>query len=73
MQEITLNVCELEPPEPMERILDALATLGVHQRLAVLIDREPRPLYRILERHGYTHSISARPDLRYDLRIWRAS
>lgn len=71
MQEIPLNVCELEPPEPMERVLDALATLEPTQRLAVRIDREPRPLYRILDNHGYSHSIALRPDQKYDLLIWR--
>ena len=72
MQESFLNVCELEPPEPMEQVLEALAALGPQARLAVLIEREPHPLYRILERNGYRHSIALRPDHRYDLLIWRA-
>jgi uncharacterized protein (DUF2249 family) len=72
MQEIQLNVCALEAPEPMERVLEALCELAPADRLAVLIDREPRPLYRILERNGYRHSITERPDRLYELLIWRA-
>jgi uncharacterized protein (DUF2249 family) len=66
-----LNVCSLEPPEPMERILDALDKLDDGARLDVLIDREPRPLFGILERNGYRYAISQRPDHLYDLQIWR--
>ena len=72
MQEIELNVCALEAPEPLERVLDALCELDPGDRLAVLIEREPHPLYRILDRHGYRHSITERPDQLYDLLIWRA-
>jgi len=53
--EILLDVRGLMPPEPMERVLDALDQLGAGQRLRMLIDREPRPLYRILERNGYRY------------------
>lgn len=72
MREISLDVCELAPPEPMERVLDALEAMAPQDRLAVLIERDPLPLYRILERRGYRHSITARPDQRYELLIWRA-
>ena len=72
MQEVELNVCALEAPEPMERVLAALCELSPGNRLAVLIEREPRPLYRILERHGYRHCITERPDRLYQLLIWRA-
>ena len=72
MHEIHLNVCALEAPEPMERVLEALCELDRADRLAVLIEREPRPLYRILERNGYRHCITERPDLLYELLIWHA-
>lgn len=72
MQEIELNVCALEAPEPMERVLDALCQLDPADRLAVLIEREPHPLYRILERNGFRHRIAQRQDGLYDLLIWRA-
>ena len=72
MSDIVLDVCGLDPPEPMERILDALDQLANGTRLAVLIEREPHPLLIRLARHGYHHQIGARADGRYDLVIWRA-
>ena len=68
-QDMALDVCGLEPPEPMERVLDALSRLKQHQQLCVLIDREPRPLYRILEANGYRYSVNARPDHLYEITI----
>ena len=68
-QDMALDVCGLEPPEPMERVLDALSWLKQHQQLCVLIDREPRPLYRILEANGYRYSVNARPDHLYEITI----
>jgi uncharacterized protein (DUF2249 family) len=65
-----LDVGGLEPPEPMVLILEALDRLEQRQRLRVLIDREPHPLYRVLERNGFAHSISTRPDFRFELLIW---
>ncbi|HJV01213.1 MAG TPA: DUF2249 domain-containing protein [Burkholderiaceae bacterium] len=65
-----LDVGGLEPPEPMVLILEALDRLAPRQRLRVLIDREPHPLYRVLERNGYAHSISSRADYRFELLIW---
>ena len=68
-QDISLDVCGLEPPEPMERVLEALSHLEKNQRLRVLIDREPRPLYRILENNGFTHTIEQRSDFLYEILI----
>jgi uncharacterized protein (DUF2249 family) len=69
--EIKINVCGLEPPEPMERALDALSRLNKGQRLCMLIDREPRPFYRILDQNGYCHSTVTRPDYLYEVSIWK--
>lgn len=66
---VFLDVSGLLPPEPMERILDALAALGPDAILQVLIDREPFPLYRVLDRHGYRHALTPRADGRFDLSI----
>lgn len=43
----------LPPPEPLERVLDALADLPAGDRLLVRHRREPFPLYDILRRMGY--------------------
>lgn len=66
---VCLDVSGLLPPEPMEHILDALAALPPGASLRVRIDREPFPLYRILERDGYDHRIAPRGDGGYDLTI----
>lgn len=51
--DIHLDVRGLLPPEPLERVLEALDHLTPAGRIVMLIDREPLPLYRILERNGY--------------------
>lgn len=60
--EIVIDVRGLQPPEPLERVMDALDTLGPQQRLRMLIDREPVPLYRILERNGHPYFPQRRDD-----------
>ncbi len=67
---IELDVCGLEPPEPLQRTLEALSRLRQGQRLRMLIDREPRPLYRILEKNGYRYQAELRPDYIYQITIW---
>ena len=68
-QDISLDVCGLEPPEPMERVLEALSHLQKKQRLCMLIDREPRPLYRILDNNGFAHTTRMRSDFLYEIVI----
>lgn len=67
--DISLDVCGLEPPEPLERVLGALSQLKPEQRLCMLIDREPRPLYRMLEANGFRYSVNARPDHLFEITI----
>jgi uncharacterized protein (DUF2249 family) len=69
-EETVLDVGGLAPPEPMVRVLDALDRIGPRQRLCVLIDREPHPLYGILEKNGYAHHTTVREDYRFEVRIW---
>lgn len=68
---VRINVCGLEPPEPLERVLEALSTLSPQQKLCMLIDREPLPLYRILTNNGYRYETQAAPDYRYEILIWK--
>lgn len=44
----------LQPPEPMVRILSALAQLPAGEDLVALMDREPLMIYPELERRGFT-------------------
>jgi uncharacterized protein (DUF2249 family) len=53
--ELFLDLRGMFPPEPMERVLDALSTLLPGQQIRMLIEREPHPLFRILENNGYLY------------------
>lgn len=68
-KEIQLDLCGLEPPEPMERVLDALSRLQSDEQIRMLIDREPRPLYRILEQNGYHYTVAQRDGYLFDILI----
>ena len=58
----------MEPPEPLERVLETIGDFAPGDRLKLIIDCEPVPLYRILDRNGYAHrhraghGIAARDD-----------
>jgi uncharacterized protein (DUF2249 family) len=69
-KDIILDVCGLEPPEPLEKVLEALSSLASDERLCVVIGREPHPLYQILERNGFSHSTRCREDYLYEVLIW---
>lgn len=65
-----LDVGGLEPPQPMVLILEALDTLGPDERLRVMIDRDPVPLYQILRRYGFAHRTTP-SEARYEVLIWQ--
>ena len=58
----TVDARGLEPPEPFERAMEALADLPPGGQFTLLIDRMPHPLLRILERDGYRHEAGFRDD-----------
>lgn len=68
--DIILDVCGLEPPEPLERVLDALSRMESGQRLRMIIGREPIPLYQILQRNNYNYQTRCRDDYLYEVLIW---
>jgi uncharacterized protein (DUF2249 family) len=67
-----LDVRGLEPPEPLEKVLDALERLPAGEQLCMLIEREPRPLYRILANNGFAHRTAMLPGFLYEVTIWHA-
>ncbi len=70
-QQINLNVSDLEPPEPMQVILNALAFLNKGEFLAVKHRRKPEPLFSIIQEQGFSwkhHEFKA--DHHYIL-IWK--
>jgi len=55
MELITIDVSELQPPEPMTEILRSLSNLAKLQCLKVIHSREPFPLYKKLSESGWSH------------------
>lgn len=69
--DINLDVRGMSPPEPLEHALEAIMTLEAGQRLRMLIDREPYPLYQMVERDGYLHECEFTESQHYLVTIWR--
>lgn len=55
MADVVIDNRGLVPPEPMIRILTALASLPEGDTLVARMDREPMPLYAELERRGFAY------------------
>ena len=60
----------LQSPEPFERVVEALSELALGDRLKLIINREPRPLYRFLERNRYAYKAESFADGRFEIMIW---
>ena len=59
---IEIEARGLEPPQPMVRILEALATLPPGVLLHARTDRRPMHLYSLLEERGYRADTEAQAD-----------
>lgn len=68
-REVFLDLREMEPPEPMEQVLAALAGLHPGQHVRLLIDRVPHPLFRILERNDYRYAMDEPSPALYQITI----
>ncbi len=65
-----LDVSGLPPPEPLERVLDALADLPSGDSLKVRLPLEPVLLYPMLRSMGMRWEHSQRADASVELLIW---
>lgn len=61
-QWIELDARGLEPPQPMLKILEAVAVLPAGTALAARTDRRPMLLYPQLEERGFTCETIAQSD-----------
>ena len=50
------------PPRPFEAVMETLCDLKPGEKVRLIVDREPFPLYRALERNGYVYFASVQPD-----------
>ena len=73
MATIELDVRGLQAPEPLERVLETLDRLGADDCLRVKINCRPVPLFRILERNGYTHEEEPGVDALLEISIRKAA
>ena len=70
--EHSLDVSHLEPPEPMERILEKLDELHEGDFLCVSHRREPFPLYAIIQQDGFNWHCKEESPALFRIYIWRA-
>lgn len=70
-REIVIDARGLEPPEPMERVLKALAETDAGVRVRFLIHREPFPLYPLLSQMNCEHQSRLMADGSYEILITR--
>ena len=60
----------LQPPEPFERVMEALTELALGDKVKLIINQEPRPLFRFLERNRYAYEMENFDDGRFEILIW---
>jgi len=64
-----IDARDLEPPEPFERAMEAVSALEPGGQVMLILNREPFPLYRVLQLNGYQHKTTAFPDGRFEIVI----
>jgi hypothetical protein len=69
-KEITLDACDLEPPEPYELATAALKQLQPGQYLRLLIPRQPRLLYPWLIENGFQERTRPIGEDLFEVYIW---
>lgn len=70
VEEITLDACDLEPPEPYELTTATLNNLRPGQYVRLIIPRRPRLLYPWLTEHGFTEVTRQSDEDLFELYIW---
>jgi len=66
-----LDVSDLEPPEPLQKALAVLDTLGPGEYLRFWHRRAPELLYPILDKRGFQHHTHRGPRTPVEVLIWR--
>ncbi len=65
-----IDARRMVPPEPFERVVEALTTLARDERVKLVLGREPLPLYRFLEANGYQYRVSHEAGGIREILIW---
>jgi TusA-related sulfurtransferase len=66
---IRIDARGLEPPGPFERVMEALSELEPGGEVLLILNREPFPLYHVLERNGYAWKTASFDDGRFEILI----
>ena len=70
-RELVLDVRGMEPPEPLERVLETVDRFVPGDRLKLIIDCRPVPLFRMLERNGFAYREELGAESLYEITIWQ--
>jgi len=70
-REIVLDVRGMEPPEPLERVLETVDRFTPGDRLKLIINCRPLPLFRMLERNGFAYREEQGVESLYEITIWQ--
>lgn len=73
-RELVIDARYLEPPEPFVKAMEALDQFDLDPTLdeiRLLIFREPFPLYKVLDEHGYPRQTTIEADGTYVIAIRR--
>jgi TusA-related sulfurtransferase len=69
---IRIDARGLESPQPFRLVMEALCDMEPDDEILLILDREPLPLYRVLERDGYEWQTTFfEEDNRYEVLIRR--
>ena len=60
----------LEPPEPFVQTMEALDLLEAGQKLLLIVNREPVPLYRALQLNKVAWQTERQPDGSFEILMW---
>jgi uncharacterized protein (DUF2249 family) len=64
---------DMQPPEPLEKALEALDSLPPDGELVLLLYCQPHPLYQILRRNGYVWTETMQADGTNEIHIRKAA
>ena len=67
---VVLDVRGMQPPEPIERVLEIVGDFRPGDTLKLVIDCEPKPLFRILQANDYAWRMAPGETSLYEITIW---
>ena len=70
-KEIVLDVHDLQPPQPMEKAIDALDKLTDGEYLKMIHRMQPFPLFNILTENNFKYRVKP-GEKGFDIYIWRS-